>query len=184
MWSLSTWRRSTIFSISHWKSTITWKLEKESSGSIHILQTSAIKLYVGYAWVMIWKVGTSATTKSIFFVGLFFAKRVTARDADLREAELNATLTTTADEAASLTSKPCIYLTQNEQCLPQYLASSTRIGDSKTCNCDLIVLSCKEECQDEKASLISYAFAKENTCTTGRNLLYFVAIERIRHNYY
>jgi len=48
----------------------------------------------------------------------------------------------------------------------------------------VIVLSFKEECQDEKASHISYVFAKESTWTTGRNLLYFVAIERIRHYHY
>ena len=64
------------------------------------------------------------------------------------------------------------------------MASATRIGDSKTCNCDIIVLSFKEECQDGKPSHISYVFAKESTWTTGRNLLYFVAIERIRHYHY
>ena len=64
------------------------------------------------------------------------------------------------------------------------MASSTRVGDSETCNCDVIVLSYKEECQDKKPSPISYVFAKESTWTTGRNLLYFVAIERIRHYHY
>ena len=64
------------------------------------------------------------------------------------------------------------------------MASSTRIGDSKTCNCDVIVLSYKKECQDEKPSHISYVFAKESSWNTGRNLLYFVAIERIRHYHY
>ena len=48
----------------------------------------------------------------------------------------------------------------------------------------MIVLSYKEECQDEKPSHISYVFAKESTWATGRNLLYFVAIERIRHYHY
>ena len=96
----------------------------------------------------------------------------------------NATVTTTAEKSTTITSKPFIYLTQTEQCLPRHLASSTRIGDSKTCNCDVIVLSYKKECQDEKPSHISYVFAKESTWTTGRNLLYFVAIERIRHYHY
>ena len=83
-----------------------------------------------------------------------------------------------------ITAKLFIYLVQTEQCLPQHLGSSTRIGDSKTCNCDAIVLSYKEECQDEKPPHISYVFDKESTWTTGRNLLYFVAIERIRHYHY
>ena len=93
-------------------------------------------------------------------------------------------MTPTAEKSTPITSKPFIYLAQTEQCLPQYLASSTRIGDSKTCNCDVIVLSYKEECQDKHSSHISYVFAKESTWTTGRNLLYFVAIERIRHYHY
>lgn len=109
---------------------------------------------------------------------------VTSRVAHFREAESNSTVTTTSDKSISITSKPFIYLTQTEQCLPQHLASSTRIGDNKTCNCDVIVLSYKEECQDDKPSHISYVFAKESTWTTGRNLLYFVAIERIRHYHY
>ena len=64
------------------------------------------------------------------------------------------------------------------------MASSTRIGDSRTCNCDVIVLSYKGECQDKKPSHISYVLAKESTWSTGRNLLYFVAVERIRHYHY
>ena len=120
------------------------------------------------------------TTKSIFFVVLFFAKIVTSRGAHFREVESNVTVTTTAEEATSITSKPFIYLTQTEQCLPRNLSSPTRIGDTKTCNCDVIVLSYKKECQDEKPSHISYVFAKESTWTSGRNLLYFVAKERTR----
>ena len=123
-------------------------------------------------------------TKSIFFLILFFAKLATSRVGDFHEAELNATMTTTLEKITLITSKPFIYLTQTEQCLPQHLVSSTRIGESKTCNCDVIVLSYKEECQGEKPSHISYVFAKESTWTTGRNLLYFVAIERIRHYHY
>ena len=115
---------------------------------------------------------------------LFFAKIVTSRVSEFHEAKSNATVATTADEPTLITSKPFIYLTQTEQCLPQRLASSARLRDSKNCNCDLIVLSYKEECQDEKPSHISYVFAKESTWTTGRNLLYFVAIERIRHYHY
>ena len=89
---------------------------------------------------------------------------------------------TTAE--TSIISKPFIYLTQTEKCLPRHLASSTSIGDSKTCNCDVIVLSYKEQCQNEKPSHISYVFAKESTWTTGRNNLYCAAIERISHYHY
>ena len=121
---------------------------------------------------------------SIFFFVLFFTKIVTSRNAHFRDARSNATITTTARNSTPTTSNPFIYLVQTEQCLPQNWASSTRIGDSKTCKCDVIVLSYKEECQDEKPAHISYVFSKESTWTTGRNLLYFVAIERIRHYHY
>ena len=90
----------------------------------------------------------------------------------------------TAKTSTSIASKPFIYLTQTEQCLPQYLASSTRIGDSKASYCDVIVLSYKQECLNGTLSHISYVFAKESTWATVRNLLYFVAIERIRHYHY
>ena len=123
-------------------------------------------------------------TTSSFFVILFFSKIDTSSVADFHEADPNATVTMKADEATSIPSKPFIYLTQTEQCLPQHLASSTGFGDGKTCNCDVIVLSYKKECGDEKPLHISYVFAKESTWTTGRNLLYFVAIERIRHYHY
>jgi len=121
---------------------------------------------------------------NFFFVVYFFTKIVTSRNAHFREGKSNATITTTAEKSTSIISKPFIYLVQTEQCLPQHLASSTWIGESKTCNCDAIVLSYKEECQDEKPAHISYVLAKESTWTTGRNLLYFVAIERIRHYHY
>ena len=70
------------------------------------------------------------------------------------------------------TSMPFIYLLQTEQCLPQNLALSTRIGDSKTCNCDVIVLSFKAECQHKNSSHISYylprkpAGPKDEICFT------------------
>ena len=127
---------------------------------------------------------SNSQNKITFFIIFFFPKIVTSRVADFHETESNATVTTTADKATSITSKPFIYLTQTEQCLPRHLASSTSFGNSKICNCDVIVLSYKRECQGKKPSHISYVFAKKSTWTTGRNLLYFLAIERIRHYHY
>lgn len=77
------------------------------------------------------------------------------------------------------TTRPFIYLTQTEQCLPLNLASSAQIGDPETCNCDVIVLSFRTECQDEKpASHISYMFDPTTSWASGRNVLFFTAIER------
>ncbi|KAL9950948.1 hypothetical protein ACROYT_G043523 [Oculina patagonica] len=97
-----------------------------------------------------------------------------------QEAETDTTVKTTKQP----TSKPFIYLTQTEQCLPAKLSSSRGIGDNKTCNCDVIVLSYKKECQEEKPSHISYIFVTESTWTSGRNILYFVARERMRGYHY
>ncbi|KAL9979863.1 hypothetical protein ACROYT_G017586 [Oculina patagonica] len=71
--------------------------------------------------------------------------------------------------------KQFIYLTQTEQCLPQILNSSKAIGDEKTCNCDVIVLSFRTVCQEEKRPQISYIFAGGVSWNLGRNILYFVA---------
>ena len=67
------------------------------------------------------------------------------------------------------------------------MSSSRGTGDNKTCNCDVIVLSYKKECQEEKSKKsthISYIFVTESTWTSGRNILYFVARERTRSYHY
>ena len=46
------------------------------------------------------------------------------------------------------TRKPFVYLTETERCLPQYLASSSQIGDPQKCNCDVIVLSYRAKCSE------------------------------------
>lgn len=76
--------------------------------------------------------------------------------------------------------KPFIYLTQTKQCLPLIKASPDQIGDPQTCNCDVIVLSYQQECEDLNwnASHISYLFDNTTSWATGRNLLYFAAMKR------
>ena len=101
------------------------------------------------------------------------------------QAHLN-TQDTTATVAKSGTfTKPFIYLTQTEQCLPPNLASSSQIGDADTCNCDVIVLSFRTECLERNSSHIFYLFDPNTGWGTGRNVLYFTAIKRTRvYNYY
>ncbi|KAL9979858.1 hypothetical protein ACROYT_G017581 [Oculina patagonica] len=97
------------------------------------------------------------------------------------QAKANSTVRPTKQSAP----KQFIYLTQTEQCLPQILNSSKAIGDEKTCNCDVIVLSYRTVCQEEKRPHISYIFVGESSWNLGRNILYFVARERIPgYNYY
>ena len=66
-----------------------------------------------------------------------------------------------------------------EQCLPLNLASSSEIGNPDTCNCDVIVLSFQDKCQeDHNSSHITYLFDPNTGWGTGRNALYFAAITR------
>ena len=78
----------------------------------------------------------------------------------------------------SATQKSFIYLTETEQCLPEYLASSSQIGDSETCNCDVIVLSFRAKCQDKNQSHITYLFDSNTLFASGRNVLFFAAMDR------
>ncbi|XP_078346907.1 uncharacterized protein LOC144632180 [Oculina patagonica] len=76
------------------------------------------------------------------------------------------------------TRKPFIYLTQTEQCLPSNLTTSSQIGDPETCNCDVIVLSYRVKCQENKRSHISYLFDRNTLFASGRNVLFFAAMNR------
>ena len=76
------------------------------------------------------------------------------------------------------TQKPFIYLTETEQCLPRNLASSSQIGDPETCNCEVIVLSFRAKCQDNNQSHITYLFDPNTLFASGRNVLFFAAMDR------
>ena len=83
------------------------------------------------------------------------------------------------------TRKPFVYLTETEQCLPPYLASSSQIGDPQTCNCDVIVLSFRAKCQENTQSHVSYLFDPDTLFASGRNVLFFAAMDRRpRYHYY
>ena len=72
--------------------------------------------------------------------------------------------------------RPFIYLTQTERCLPLNLNAS--IGDNEACNCDVIVLSYKEQCQELTPSHVAYVYDPQSTWSSGRNTLYFTALNR------
>ena len=76
------------------------------------------------------------------------------------------------------TRKPFVYLTETEQCLPPYLASSSQIGDPQTCNCDVIVLSYRVKCQENDQPHVSYLFDPNTLFASGRNVLFFAAMDR------
>ena len=76
------------------------------------------------------------------------------------------------------TRKPFVYLTETEQCLPPYLASSSQIGDPQTCDCDVIVLSFRAKCPTNNPSHVSYLFDPNTRFASGRNVLFFAAMDR------
>ncbi|XP_078381455.1 uncharacterized protein LOC144664220 [Oculina patagonica] len=84
----------------------------------------------------------------------------------------------TAESIRLPSSKPFIYLTETEQCLPPNLATSSQIGDPETCNCDVIVLSYRAKCQKDNRSHVSYLFDPNTHFASGRNVLFFAAMDR------
>ncbi|XP_078380720.1 uncharacterized protein LOC144663582 [Oculina patagonica] len=108
-----------------------------------------------------------------------FSKEI---DADLfaQFADFNSELTRykASRKTGLATRKPFIYLTETEQCLPPNLADSSQIGDPENCNCDVIVLSFRAKCTEDKQSHVSYLFDPNTYFASGRNVLYFAAMER------
>ena len=77
-----------------------------------------------------------------------------------------------------------LYLVQTESCLPDKLLTS--IGNASNGQCDILVLSYKQECPKilTASHNIEYILNSSTTWTTGRNLLYDIAMRRIRSERY
>ena len=71
-----------------------------------------------------------------------------------------------------------VYLVQTESCIPKYLASPEVIGNSSNCKCDVLVLNYKERCNDTSLPHVEYVFNSSTTWSTGRNLLYELAMKK------
>ena len=78
-------------------------------------------------------------------------------------------------ESENFTFSQMLYLTQTEKCLPDFLNHHELLGDTTACQCDVLVLSFKEECKDTSLPHVKYIFQTSTTWTTGRNLLYATA---------
>lgn len=101
------------------------------------------------------------------------------------QAGLNAQEAKASVAKSGYSTKLLIYLTQTEQCLPPNLASSSQIGDPDTCNCDVIVLSFQTKCHERNSSHVFYLFDPNTGWGSGRNILYFTAMNRTQvYNYY
>ena len=72
-----------------------------------------------------------------------------------------------------------LYLVQTESCLPRHLRPVDVLGNASYCQCDILVLSYKQPCNDTSSlPHVEYIFNSSTTWTTGRNLLFGVAMQR------
>ena len=75
--------------------------------------------------------------------------------------------------------RPFVFLTQTEQCLRQKLITNLELSTSLKCRCDVIVLSYQRECRAENSpSHVRYLFDNTSTWGSGRNTLFFQAMDR------
>ncbi len=71
-----------------------------------------------------------------------------------------------------------LYLVQTESCLPGLLKSVEAFGDLLACQCDVLVLSYKEVCNDSALLNVEYLFNSFTTWASGRNLLFEASMSR------
>ena len=74
--------------------------------------------------------------------------------------------------------KKFAYLTQTESCLNDYLRSPQNLGNSTSCQCDVLVLCWRQKCDDSSLPHVEYIFNPNTSWTTGRNLLYRSIMKR------
>ena len=74
-----------------------------------------------------------------------------------------------------------LYLLQTEECLPSQLR--TALGNSSACQCDVVVLSYRNICNDTSLPHVRYLFNSSTTWTTGRNLLFYTNIHKKSDRY-
>ena len=72
-----------------------------------------------------------------------------------------------------------LYLLQTESCLHDSLRSAGAFGSATACDCDVVVLSYKQTCNDPPPAHVEYISASSPTSwNEGRNLLYGIAMKR------
>ena len=83
----------------------------------------------------------------------------------------------------SLVNEPSkiLYLLQTEECLPSQLRVA--LGNSSACQCDVVVLSFKNMCNDTSLPHVKYLFNSSTTWTTGRNVLFYTYIHKRSDRY-
>ena len=71
-----------------------------------------------------------------------------------------------------------LYMLQTETCLPDHLRPAEAIGNTSSCQCDVLVLSFRHVCTKAPPPHVKYIFNSSTTWAAGRNLLYEAARKR------
>ena len=71
-----------------------------------------------------------------------------------------------------------LVLVQTESCLTSHLSSEEAFGNATFCQCDVLVLTFKRECNETSPAHIKYVFKPGTTWNEGRNFLYEVGKNR------
>ena len=71
-----------------------------------------------------------------------------------------------------------LYMTMTEKCLPNHLTSSRAFANATACDCEVMVLSYKQPCNDASLQHVKYIFNSSTSWATGRNLLYELAMQK------
>ncbi|XP_028418730.1 uncharacterized protein LOC114544248 [Dendronephthya gigantea] len=79
---------------------------------------------------------------------------------------------------ANKISKKFLYLLQTETCMPEHLKNANAIGNSSSCNCDVLILGYKSSCNEASPEHVQHVHDPNTTWSTGRNLLYDIAMKR------
>ena len=71
-----------------------------------------------------------------------------------------------------------LVLVQAESCLANHLSSEEAFGNATFCQCDVLVLTFKKECNETSPAHIKYVFKPGTSWNEGRNFLYEVGKNR------
>ena len=59
-----------------------------------------------------------------------------------------------------VTTTKLLYLVQTDSCLSNHLLSVETIGNAKSCHCDVLVLSFKQECSENPPEHVKYIYLR------------------------
>lgn len=100
----------------------------------------------------------------------------------VKEIEVNTNVQ--RDESLPGKHKRFLVMIQAESCLTNHLISEEAFGNTSLCQCDVLVLAFKKECNETSSAHIKYLFKPGTTWNEGRNLLLEVGKSRSENYLY